>query len=63
MSMRSYIFTNRERRILNQWLTEKVRIKEVDMILYRIRIFKDLERDIQLYYRVKKAMKERGLKL
>lgn len=56
--MRSYIFTARERGLLRKWLSEGERAETLDMILHRVRRFKDLERDVELYFAVKEKFKQ-----
>jgi hypothetical protein len=56
--MRSYIFTARERNLLRKWLTEEERAETLDMILHRVRHFKDLEKDVELYLAVKERFKQ-----
>lgn len=55
--MRSYIFTMRERELLNNWLTKGTRAETLDMIIHRIRHFKNLEKDVELYLVVKEKLK------
>jgi len=55
--MRTYIFTSRERRILEAYLTKTDVDKiEVSKIMHRIRKFKTLFDDVYLYLRVRKTM-------
>jgi hypothetical protein len=56
-SMRTYIFTERERRILEAYLTEaKVDKIEVSKIMHRFRKYTTLFEDVYLYLRVRKTM-------
>ena len=55
--MRTYIFTERERRILEAHLAGgEVDSIEVSKIMHRIRKFKTLFEDVYLYLRVRKTM-------
>lgn len=56
--MRSYIFTARERALLRKWLSKGERAETLDMILHRVRHFKDLEKDVELYFAVKEKFKQ-----
>lgn len=55
--MRTYIFTNRERRILEAYLintdVDKIAISK---IMHRIRKYRTLFDDVYLYLRVRKTM-------
>ena len=56
-SMRTYIFTDRERRILEAYLTDaKVDKIEVSKIMHRVRKYTTLFEDVYLYLRVRKTM-------
>ena len=56
-NMRTYIFTKRERRILEAYLTDaKVDKIEVSKIMHRLRKYKTLFEDVYLYLRVRKTM-------
>ena len=56
-SMRTYIFTDRERRILEAYLTDaKVDKIEVSKIMHRFRKYTTLFEDVYLYLRVRKTM-------
>ena len=46
--VRSYIFTERERRIIKRIL-EGEKLAELAKIMYRVRTFKDLQDDVELY--------------
>jgi len=55
--MRTYIFTARERRILEAHLAgTKVSGTEVSKIMYRFRKYKTLFDDVYLYLQVRKTM-------
>ena len=55
--MRTYIFTNRERRILEAYLTNADVDKiAVSKIMYRIRKYRTLFEDVYLYLRVRKTV-------
>jgi hypothetical protein len=56
--MRSYIFTSRERSLLRKWLNEGEKAETLDMILHRVKHFKDLEKDVELYLTVKERLKQ-----
>ena len=56
--MRTYIFTTRERGLLRKWLNEGEKAETLDMILHRVRHFKDLEKDVELYLAVKERLKQ-----
>lgn len=57
--MKSYIFTQRERTLLQKWLNTGQKADEtVDMIFHRVKSFRDLENDVQLYLRVKDRLKQ-----
>jgi hypothetical protein len=56
--MRSYIFTSRERNLLRKWLNEAEKAETLDMILHRVKHFKDLEKDVELYLTVKERLKQ-----
>lgn len=57
--MRTYIFTPLERKILQEWLMGEaatdVRLRK---ILSRVRLFKDLAGDVDLYVRVRSRLAE-----
>ena len=52
--MRSFIFTDLERRILNQWLNGQLTLKDIRLqkVLSRVRLFPALRQDADLYVRV-----------
>ncbi|MEM2687897.1 MAG: hypothetical protein QW796_06075 [Thermoproteota archaeon] len=58
--MRSYIFTELERRILNSWLNGELTLKDIRLqkVLSRVRLFKDLARDVELYLAVRSRLAE-----
>jgi hypothetical protein len=58
--MRSYIFTDLERRILRSWLDGKLTLKDVRLqkVLSRVRLFKTLAQDVELYLMVKRRLAE-----
>jgi hypothetical protein len=61
--MRSYIFTHRERRILQQWLRGlKVDGIILSKVLYRFRSFKAIEGDVELYLAVRERLKAKPSK-
>jgi len=56
-AMRTYIFTDRERRILQAYVTiADVDRIEVSKIMHRIRKFQTLFDDVYLYLQVRKTM-------
>ena len=56
--MRSYIFTEHERHVLKQWLESGIELEGIRMTLSRIRRFKELRKDIELFQRVTKKMEQ-----
>ena len=53
--MRSYIFTNRERRVLKEWLESKQKTENkdcLDTVLSRVKHSADLRNDVLLYNKV-----------
>jgi hypothetical protein len=56
--MRSYIFTKKERQIINAFYAGKVVIGDDIMrqVVHRLRTFKDLKRDVELYARLTEAV-------
>jgi len=58
--MRSYIFTERERTLILRVLDKRISLKDrsLDVILSRLRHFKDLAGDIELYIRLGRALGE-----
>jgi hypothetical protein len=56
--MRTYIFTPLERRILMDWLDGRIPRSDIRVrkILSRVRLFKDLAEDVDLYLRVREAI-------
>jgi hypothetical protein len=56
--MRSYIFTPLERKVLTRWLNGEATLKDirVQKVLSRVRLFKELAGDVELYARVKAAL-------
>jgi hypothetical protein len=57
--MRSYIFTDRERKIILQYLYTPSEAKNGDIrnIKTRVRYFSQIPKDIELYLRLTEAMK------
>ena len=57
--MRSYIFTERERKTILQYLytTSETKNKEISTLKSRIKHFNLLPKDIELYIRLSEAMK------
>lgn len=56
--MRSYIFTEHERKILREWLSSGVELQGIRMVFSRIKRFKELKEDVELYQSVKRKMAE-----
>jgi len=56
--MRSYIFTSLEKRVLMGWLNNKVPSGDIRVrkILSRMKLFRDLSEDVNLYIRVREAV-------
>gem|GEM_PF-3738625 len=52
VTMRSYIFTEHERRILREWLRTGTELQGVRMLFSRIRLFNKLKEDLALYNEV-----------
>ncbi|GEM_PF-2711228 len=60
--MRSYIFTPRERRVIQAWSRgEKVNIVEIDRLLWRFRTFRNLASDVELYLLIRERLKAKPL--
>jgi hypothetical protein len=58
--MRSYIFTELERKVLKSWLNGELTLKDVRLqkVLSRVRLFKVLAGDVDLYLAVKRKLAE-----
>jgi len=58
--MRTYIFTDLERQILSGWLNGEVTLKDIRLqkVLSRVRLFKELAGDVDLYLRVRSRLAE-----
>ena len=58
--MRTYIFTKLERSILDGWLKGEIDWHDIRLrkILSRIRLFKDLSSDVELYLAVRSRLTE-----
>jgi hypothetical protein len=56
--MYSRIFTPKEREVINRFFKGEVRAADDIMrqIIYRIRLFEDLARDVELYTKLRKAI-------
>ena len=54
--MRSYIFTEHERKILKEWLTTGTELQGVRMLFSRIRLFNQLKEDIEIFNQVRKHL-------
>lgn len=55
--MRTYIFTDRERRVIGEFLAG-TRSRDIDVakIWHRVKHFKNLEKDVELYLKFKKRL-------
>ncbi|MCL6578646.1 MAG: hypothetical protein K6T73_04585 [Candidatus Bathyarchaeota archaeon] len=58
--MRTYIFTPLERKVLQGWLDGKLTLKDIRLqkTLSRVRLFKELAEDIDLYLAVRSRLAE-----
>jgi hypothetical protein len=58
--MRTYIFTDLERTVLNKWLAGQLTLKDIRLqkVLSRVRLFKTLRGDADLYIRVSSRVAE-----
>lgn len=58
--MRTYIFTETERSVLNGWLEGEVTPRDVRLrkILSRVKLFRGLAEDVDLYLRVRGRLAE-----
>ena len=54
--MRSYIFTEREREAIREFLESGVKSHLVEVVISRMRKFRDLARDVELYLRLREAI-------
>jgi hypothetical protein len=56
--MRSYVFTDLERKVLKDWLEGKLTLKDVRLqkVLSRVRLFRTLANDVELYLRVRRRL-------
>ena len=56
--MRSYIFTPKEREVINGFFEGDIELGDDIMrqIVYRMRIFEDLAGDVELYLRLREAI-------
>jgi hypothetical protein len=54
--MRSYIFTERERRIIREFLTSGKKDPGIMVIITRVRKFANLAKDVELYIRLREAI-------
>jgi len=59
--MRTYIFTSFEKKILTEWLNGEIPRGDIRVrkILSRIRLFKNLASDVELYLIVREAVSAR----
>jgi len=60
--MRSYIFTERERTLILRVLDKRISLKDrsLDVILSRLRHFKELAGDVELYIRLRRLAESEG---
>jgi len=60
--MRSYIFTERERTLILRALDKRISLRDrsLDVILSRLRHFKELAGDVQLYIRLRRLAESEG---
>jgi len=60
--MRSYIFTERERTVIRRTLSKHISLKDrrLDVILSRLRHFKNLAGDVELYVRLRRIAESEG---
>ena len=60
--MRSYIFTKKERALIRRILNKQVslRNKTFRVIVFRIRHFKELAGDVELYVRLRRLAESEG---
>jgi hypothetical protein len=58
--MRTYIFTPLERKILRSWLNGETTLKDIRLrkVLSRIKLFKDLSIDVDLYLLIRRRLAE-----
>jgi len=58
--MRSYIFTAKERAIIRMVLKKQPALKNrtFRVIIFRVRHFKELARDVELYIRLRRVLAE-----
>jgi hypothetical protein len=58
--MRTYVFTELERKVLYRWLDGQLTLKDLRLqkVLSRVRLFKTLATDIDLYVRVRGRLAE-----
>jgi hypothetical protein len=56
--MRSYIFTDLERKVLKGWLSGELTLKDIRLqkVLSRIRLFKALASDVELYLEARRRL-------
>jgi len=60
--MRSYIFTSRERVLVRKALDKRIRLKDrrLHVVMSRLRHFKELARDVELYVRLRRLAESEG---
>lgn len=56
--MRSYIFTDHERKVLREWLRSGIELQGIRVIFTRIRSFQKLKEDVELYQTIRKRIGE-----
>jgi len=60
--MRSYIFNSRERALVRKAIDKRIRLKDrrLHVVMSRLRHFKELARDIELYIRLRRLAESEG---
>nr|MDO8099798.1 hypothetical protein [Candidatus Njordarchaeota archaeon] len=60
--MRSYIFTGRERALVRKAIDKRIRLKDrrLHVVMSRLRHFKELARDVELYIRLRRLAESEG---
>jgi len=60
--MRSYIFTSRERSLVRKAIDKRIRLRDrrLHVVMSRLRHFKELAGDVELYIRLRRLAKSEG---
>ena len=60
--MRSYIFTSRERGLVRKALDKRIRLRDrrLHVVMSRLRHFKELAGDVELYVRLRRLAESEG---